>query len=75
MCYRRPILRATAVNALALGKDMPFERVETCLPEGAVVLEPRRGLTQRPRLQVAVVLPAQHFAPDQAGVFEDLDVL
>jgi len=54
---------------------MPLQRVQPALPEFSVALEPGRGPAERPRVEAAVVLPADHRPVDEPGPLEDLHVL
>src|SRR3989440_363147 len=55
--------------------EIPVQRLQTCLPECSVVIDPLPGLREGTGLEPAPGLPAAAPAAHQPCLFEDLDVL
>ncbi len=55
--------------------EQPFENIEAVGPEALIMSEPFVRAGERAGIEPADMGAAAHLAPDQAGMFERLDVL
>src|SRR5262249_2257083 len=61
--------------ALSLLDEEAFQRVQPGLPERLVVLQPGGRLSERVRLECAVMLASAYFAANQPGALEHHQML
>src|SRR5438445_10854352 len=61
--------------ALILRAEEPFEHLQTVGPEALVEAQPLVGAGERSGVEAAQMSAPAHFATDQSGVLQSLDVL